>query len=821
MRTALARYKWLVAVVVVVALVTALIVHVRSGDDCEGCLRAQGGSTIEAKIAVVGESGEPIKGAKVTLHGIAEAEGVLSTDDRGVATVPVLSGPAVAVIEADGHLTEPISIGWSDSGKEMSVRLFARTPNRFTMHSAGDVMFGRRYADPSQEKSGSRSGALIPADAAAAGAERVVAAVAPMFGATDFSTVNLETVLSDKPAEAAYPGKRFPLNSAPGTVAGLKALSVDLAVLANDHARDLLDAGIADTRHTLGAAGIAMVGAGATADEAAAPHTRELNGSPITVLAYTTVDGSFVNANFPTAKTRKPADLPEKDNWQYEARPWGFAEARIPTAPRRIGDAWEQFRAAEPRLAEDAVGRLWASMTQVYPETQDWVARRGHGGAARWEGTKSEEQIRAASNGVTVVQVHSGLEFQDAEAADTREVARKAIDAGADIVVAHHPNVLQGVEWYKGKLIAYSLGNFVFDQNFLSTFSSAFLRTVWEGDRLLEARLLPVEIVDYVPVPLTDRAAARVLTGVWERGLLTAESYRESVEVRTRAVRPDPDSVFAQIAIERHTGVIQQGDAAEREVKVALGPRETADLGDVVPVTALTKPGAVGGVDIGRDLFGWGHFEDESADNSVSEAAHWSINSNQEGAQPGPTPQGLRYLRMQSHGSDIVQTRTIARVSLPRHRLFEVRRGKPVGVDPVPSYSLTAMVRRATTAAPEVRFEVYHFDDSNPTEDPSTRAVASHVRPIDVPADGAWHRVVIDLTTAELDAGAVQGNTVMPYFRLGSGDGGRAAWVEIDDVRFIEWRAAEGMSGTLAPLTMVRNRADAATELPLFIREPR
>lgn len=814
MRAALVRYKWLVAIVVVAALVTTLIVHVVADDECEGCLQAQGGSTIEAHVKVAAESGEPIKGARVALHGIAEGAVVRTTDDRGVATMPVLSGPAVAVVDADGHLAEPIAIGWSDSGKEVSVRLFARTPNRFTMHSAGDVMFGRRYADPAQDK----SAALIPVDTAASGAERVVAAVAPTFGAADFSTVNLETVLSDKPAAAAYPGKRFTLNSAPATVAGLKALSVDLAVLANDHARDLLDAGVADTRSTLSAAGIAMVGAGATAAEAAAPHTAQLNGTPVSVLAYTNVDGSFVNANFPTARTRKPADLPERENWQYDARPWGFAEARIATVPRRIGDAWQQFRAAEPRSAADVVDRMWASMTQVYPEIQDWVARRGHGGAAQWEGAKSEEQIRAASNGVTVVQLHGGLEFQDAAAADTREIARKAVDAGADVVIAHHPNVLQGVEWYKGKLIAYSLGNFVFDQNFLSTFSSAFLRTVWEGDKLLEARLLPVEIVDYVPVSLTDRAAARVLTGVWERGLVEAESYREPGQVLTRPVKRDPDSVRAQITIERHTGLISQVEPAERQVKVAFGPNETVDLGGAVPLTGLARPAPVGGVDIGRDLFGWGHFEDESADGIVSEATHWSFDSNQEAAQPGQTPQGLRFLRLQSRGNDTVQTRTIARVAVPRHRVFELRRGKQVGMDPVPSYSLTAMVRRATTAVPEVRFEVYHFDDSNPTEDPTSQAVASHVKPIDVPADGAWHRVVIDLTAQELDAGAVQGNTVMPYFRLESGDGGRAAWVDIDDVRFVEWRASEGMSGTLAPFTMARNRADAATELTLAVR---
>ncbi|TFG35311.1 MAG: CapA family protein, partial [Parcubacteria group bacterium] len=44
--------------------------------------------------------------------------------------------------------------------------------------------------------------------------------------------------------------------------------------------------------------------------------------------------------------------------------------------------------------------------------------------------------------------------------------AKAAIDAGADLVVEHHPHVVQKSEEYKNKYIFYSLGNFIFDQNF-------------------------------------------------------------------------------------------------------------------------------------------------------------------------------------------------------------------------------------------------------------------------------------------------------------------------------------------------------------------
>src|SRR5205807_8093661 len=98
----------------------------------------------------------------------------------------------------------------------------------------------------------------------------------------------------------------------------------------------------------------------------------------------------------------------------------------------------------------------------------DWVAGRGHGGPAAWDPRTSPARIRqlARRDELVVVQLHAGFQFQEASSDHVRRMARAAIDAGADIVIAHHPHVLQGLERYTGHLIAYSLGNFVLDQNF-------------------------------------------------------------------------------------------------------------------------------------------------------------------------------------------------------------------------------------------------------------------------------------------------------------------------------------------------------------------
>ncbi|MFI9012321.1 CapA family protein [Actinosynnema sp. NPDC053489] len=797
-------------------LTAGAVVYAVSDADCDGCLRPAGGRSIAVRLKITGESGDPLEGATVTVHSPLGSPVPLTTDDDGVVDVPELPGPAMTVVTAAGHLAEPVPLGWSDSGKQVDVKLFSRGANRFAVHSAGDVMFGRRYAVPAQEESSGRSEPLIPADDAAAGAQDVVSAIAPAFAAADFRTVNVETVISDKPATAAYPGKRYILQSAGPTVAGLRALSADLAVLANNHSRDLLDAGVADTRAALSGAGIATVGAGANAAQAAEPHRREVAGTGVGVLAYTSVDGSFVNESFPPATARQPDDVAESDRWQYESRTWGYPAAGVPSAPRRIREAWERFSAAEERASDEQVAGMWATLAAVYPEVQDWVARRGHGGAAKWDDKASTAQIQqvAKSSPLVMVQVHAGFQFQEAASDNIREIARKAIDAGADVVVAHHPHVLQGVEWYKGKLIAYSLGNFVFEQNFLSTFASAFLRTVWEGDKLLEARLYPLELVDYKPVPVTDSAAERVLARVWERSTLPLESYRDdNGDVRTR---PREKGTPAHVVLERHTGRLvaepPAGRAEEREVAAGA----VVDL-PVAP-SALVRPTGGAGVDIGRDLYGWGHFEDETADASISEAVHWSVNSKREGTRPGDAAQGLRALRLEVRDGDSVQSRPIARIALPRHRAYREEGGKAVPTDPEPSYSLVTEVRRSSTATAEVRFDIYHFDDSNPAEDPTSEIVATYTKAVDVPADGKWHRVVVDLAVSELDAGPTSGNMVMPYLKV-AGSSAQPAWVDVDDLRFVEWRDARATS-TQGAFTLARNRGGSATTLPYEVLLP-
>ncbi|NMT63799.1 CapA family protein [Marinobacter orientalis] len=71
--------------------------------------------------------------------------------------------------------------------------------------------------------------------------------------------------------------------------------------------------------------------------------------------------------------------------------------------------------------------------------------------------------FRKEVNGAVVVSIHWGLEYLGYPGPEQLELGRKLVDAGADVIIGHHPHVLQPYEYYNGGLIMYSLGNFLFD----------------------------------------------------------------------------------------------------------------------------------------------------------------------------------------------------------------------------------------------------------------------------------------------------------------------------------------------------------------------
>lgn len=113
----------------------------------------------------------------------------------------------------------------------------------------------------------------------------------------------------------------------------------------------------------------------------------------------------------------------------------------------------------------------------------------------------------ANSNLFTIVAFHWGQEMTDRIAPYQKELARRAINAGARVVLGHHPHKLQDIEIYKGRPILYSLGNFAFGSLPDSAGQEGMAVRISRG--LVE--LVPLVVqnarVRFVPRPLKDGEA--------------------------------------------------------------------------------------------------------------------------------------------------------------------------------------------------------------------------------------------------------------------------------------------------------------------------
>jgi len=123
------------------------------------------------------------------------------------------------------------------------------------------------------------------------------------------------------------------------------------------------------------------------------------------------------------------------------------------------------------------------------------------------------ESIKLARSQADVVIVfeHWGDEFVGRPSKEHVLEAHAAIDAGALLVIGAHPHVLGPIESYHGGLIAYTLGNFVFDTTPGLKTRSAVLQIHLRGDAITSWEAVPVEIKGGVPSPVGGRLVAAPL----------------------------------------------------------------------------------------------------------------------------------------------------------------------------------------------------------------------------------------------------------------------------------------------------------------------
>ncbi|MGD2166678.1 MAG: CapA family protein, partial [Gammaproteobacteria bacterium] len=203
-----------------------------------------------------------------------------------------------------------------------------------------------------------------------------------------------------------------------GPVASASAMrdaGIDVVSFAGNHCMDWGPDGLSDTLDNLVAAGLDVVGAGPDIAHARAPVIRTVNDVRVAFLACSSI-------------------LPQ-DYWA--------TEKRSGCVPMRAHTLYEQVETDQP--GTPARIHTWAHKEDLAALNDDIAAAK-----------------EVAD--IVIVSIHWGIHFIPAVLADyQREVARAAIDAGADLILGHHAHILKGIEFYRGRAIFYSLSNFAMD----------------------------------------------------------------------------------------------------------------------------------------------------------------------------------------------------------------------------------------------------------------------------------------------------------------------------------------------------------------------
>ena len=398
---------------------------------------------------------------------------------------------------------------------ESRVRLTPSTDTMVRLGFGGDVMFGRRFYTAGDTSLSTR--AYIDRRDRAGGHRQILRHVRPLLEHTDITSVNLETPLTT--TDWRYPGKTFQFTSHPVAADALANAGVDYTALGNNHVFDALTPGLDDTFDALAGANIGHSGAGNSSAQAWEPAVFERSGLQIAYLSCTTIVGEQYEIDWSADRTEGATHTVRQNG-------------RTVTVPDGAG------------VAEASADRLRTAV--------------GHA------------RDRAD---IVVVQIHGGEEYRQRPTETLRELTDAAVGAGADLVVNHHPHVTGGLEYRDGALVAWSLGNLVFDQVLWETLRSYIL--VVHADQTGIQRVLaePILLDGYTPKAVTGGVRSKLVgdtaslsTGTFRLGTAgTGGLVGSAVQTTTQTSRIEADGRrYERIAggrttITEHSGTVQVG----------------------------------------------------------------------------------------------------------------------------------------------------------------------------------------------------------------------------------------------------------------------
>jgi poly-gamma-glutamate capsule biosynthesis protein CapA/YwtB (metallophosphatase superfamily) len=277
----------------------------------------------------------------------------------------------------------------------------------------------------------------------------------------------------------------------------------------------------------------------------------------------------------------------------------------------------QAFEAYRTTLSGSQYGFL--SMTSVAGNqyAENFVADAIKGGAAN---LTSDADVVAAiqdeqgAGYIPVVQYHTGKEYIYEPTPYVLSRMQLAADNNVPLVITHHPHIAAGVGLIDNTVAVLGLGNLAFDQARLETMLGLVARVDMDGARVEQLRLLPVYLENYAPQLITGRLASSFLRRIGE----FSHAYGALVYPYNSQGWVDLGGTDA-IRVERTVDVnISIPATGSTVVDLRDWAQVDESLLELNTTSALT-------LQMGRDLFGHGDFEDWDNDTQQLDAARWDV----------------------------------------------------------------------------------------------------------------------------------------------------------------------------------------------------
>lgn len=492
--------------------------------------------------------------------------------------------PSHEYVISDDHQYSVLLTVTDESGLIGNARIFVPietgdTSYPLTINFVGDIMMGRAY----EAENG-----IIPTQ----GVFSLFDPTLHIFNdVADISVANLEIPLTNQ--GEPHPTKGISFRCKPENISGLVYAGIDVVSLANNHILDYMEPGLIQTKNILSAANIRHSGAGLNSYEAYLPATISRKGQTIAFLSSSDRTGQYNNA--------QPYLNAGANRAGFAYMTPYYLRQQIETA-KTFSDliVVEMHAGSEyssgPGSDYDYIQRdeVYANMT-TYPTSQ-W----GNPDLPNEQNTDEDYTPRL-----------------DVPHMWDREIRQFAIDEGADLVVVHHPHILQGFEVYNGKVIAHSLGNFLFDLNYPETYPSIVFNTHANGDGFYAFDITPIYIDDYIPVPASGELALHILDDLAHKSRNLDTYLFVDRELGSGKIILDPSNE-EPIHIESRIPFHLEAQNSEW----ISPPIPLARAANISRLTQVSPPDNLE-FRLGRNLVWMGNFENEGS-------SLWNVNSSDE-----------------------------------------------------------------------------------------------------------------------------------------------------------------------------------------------